>query len=81
MGIAVPLVLVNLLTPPCDCALCLGLRRREAVAVAGLRLVCPDKQLTLIHRQPEIGGMEQLEGLGRRLYEPAMEEVVHFAPS
>jgi hypothetical protein len=34
MGIAVPLMFLNLLTPPCDCQLCEGLRRRES-AVAG----------------------------------------------
>ena len=34
MGIAVPLMFLNLLTPPCDCHLCVGLRRRE-LTVAG----------------------------------------------
>ena len=35
MGIAVPLVFLNLMTPPCDCRLCSSLRRRERLVVRG----------------------------------------------
>jgi len=74
MGIAVPLVFLNLLTPPCDCRLCSSLRLRELLVVDGFRQVFPEKQLTLVYRQPEIAGLEQLERLGPCLYQPAARQ-------
>ena len=76
MGIAVPLVLLNLMTPPCDCRLCSSLRRRERSVVEEFRLAFPEKQQTLAYRQPEIAGLEQLRRLGWRLYRPARPELV-----
>jgi hypothetical protein len=35
----------------------------------------PEKQQTLVYRQPEIVGLERLEKFGRRLYQPAIEEM------
>ena len=77
MGIAVPFLFLNLLTPPCDCRLCSSLRRRELSVVDGFRQVFPEKQQTLVYRQPEIAGLEQLERLGRCLYQPARQELVN----
>jgi arsenite-transporting ATPase len=71
MGIAVPLVFLNLMTPPCDCRLCSSLRRRERLVVEGFRRAFPEKRQTLVYRQPEVAGMEQLRRLGWRLYQPA----------
>jgi arsenite-transporting ATPase len=71
MGIAVPLVFLNLMTPPCDCRLCSSLRRRERLVVEDFRQAFLEKQQTLVYRQPEIAGLEQLRRLGWRLYRPA----------
>jgi arsenite-transporting ATPase len=75
MGIAVPLVFLNLMTPPGDCRLCSSLRRRERLAVEDFRQAFPEKQQTLVYRQPEIAGLEQLRRLGWRLYRPAGAEM------
>ena len=81
MGIVVPLVFLNLLTPPCDCRLCSSLQQRELLVAKGFRQAFPEKPQTLVYRQPEIAGMEQLEAFGRCLYEPARREMVHRAAS
>jgi hypothetical protein len=76
MGIAVPLVFLNLMTPPGDCRLCSNVRRRELLVADSFRQAFPDKQQTLVYRQAEIAGMERLEKFGRRLYQPAIPEMV-----
>jgi arsenite-transporting ATPase len=75
MGIAVPLVFLNLMTPPCDCRLCSSLRRRERLVVEAFRHAFPEKPRTLVHKQPEIAGLERLEKLGQCLYQPAAPEL------
>jgi arsenite-transporting ATPase len=75
MGIAVPLVLLNLMTPPYDCPLCSSLRRRERLVAHDFRQAFPEKHQTLVYRQPEIAGLEQLKKLGWRLYRPARPEL------
>jgi arsenite-transporting ATPase len=81
MGIAVPLMFLNLLTPPCDCQLCEGLRLRESEVAGEYRKAFPGKQQVQVYRQPGIGGLEQLETLGRNLYQPAQQEVAVYAES
>ena len=76
MGIAVPLMFLNLMTPPGDCRLCSSLRRRELLVVESFRRTFPEKQQTLVYRQPEIAGLERLEKFGRRFYQPAIQEMV-----
>jgi arsenite-transporting ATPase len=76
MGMAVPLVFLNLMTPPGDCRLCSSLRRRELLVAESFRQMFPEKQQTLVYRQPEIAGLERLEKFGRRLYQPAIQEMV-----
>jgi arsenite/tail-anchored protein-transporting ATPase len=75
MAIAVPLVFLNLMTPPRDCRLCAGLARRERLAAEDFRKTFPDKQQTLVYRQPGIAGLEQLEKFGWSLYQPREELV------
>ena len=75
MGVAVPAVFLNLMTPPGDCRLCSSLRRRELLVVEGFRQMFPEKQQTLVYRQPEIAGLERLEEFGRCLYQPAVREL------
>jgi arsenite-transporting ATPase len=81
MGIAVPLMFLNLLTPPCDCQLCEGLRRRESEVAGEYRRAFPGKQQVQVYRQPGIGGLEQLETLGQKLYQHAKQEVAVYAES
>jgi len=76
LGIAVPSVFLNLMTPPGDCRLCSSLRRRERLVAEDLRRMFPKKQHTLIYRQEEIAGLERLEEFGRHLYEPAGKELI-----
>jgi arsenite-transporting ATPase len=76
LGIAVPLVFLNLMTPPGDCRLCSSLRRRELLVAESFRQMFPEKQQTLVYRQPEIAGRARLEKFGRRLYQPARQELV-----
>ena len=68
MGIAVPLVLLNLMTPSGDCRLCSSLRRRELLVAESFRQAFPEKQQTLVYRQPELAGLERLEEFGLCLY-------------
>jgi hypothetical protein len=72
---------LNLLTPPCDCQLCEGLRLRESEVAGEYRKAFPGKQQVQVCRQPGIGGLEQLESLGRILYQPAQQEVAVYAES
>jgi arsenite-transporting ATPase len=81
LGIAVPLMFLNLLTPPCDCPLCVGLRWRESAVAEEFLKVFPDKQQIQVYRQPGLGGPEQLESLGRSLYRSAGQEMAACAPS
>jgi arsenite-transporting ATPase len=79
LGVAVPSVFLNLMTPPGDCRLCTSLRRREQLVAESLRRMFPTKQHTLICRQEEIAGLERLEEFGRYLYQPAGEELISCA--
>jgi arsenite-transporting ATPase len=76
MGVAVPLVFLNLMTPAGGCRLCSSLRQRELLVVESFRQMSPEKRHTLIYRQPELAGLERLEEFGRRLYLPARQELV-----
>jgi arsenite-transporting ATPase len=75
MGIAVPLMFMNLMTPPCDCPLCLGLRRRESASTREFLKAFPEMQQVQVFRQPEITGLMQLEKLGQSLYAAAGQEL------
>jgi arsenite-transporting ATPase len=75
LGIAVPLMFLNLLTPPCDCHLCVGLLRRESAVVKEFQKAFPQKQRIQVYRQPELGGLEQLDRLGQDLYQSAGQEM------
>jgi arsenite-transporting ATPase len=80
LNIAVPVLFLNLVTPPGDCSLCSALGRRELLAEQGFRQVFRNRQLTLVYRQGELSGLERLEELGRNLYQTAsQEEVVVYA--
>jgi arsenite-transporting ATPase len=75
LGIAVPLMFLNLLTPPCDCPLCVGLRRRESAVAKEFQKVFPHTRQIQIYRQPELGGLQQLEQMGQHLYGASGQEM------
>jgi arsenite-transporting ATPase len=75
LGITVPLMFLNLLTPPCDCHLCVGLRRRESAIAKEFLKAFPHTQQIQIYRQPELGGLEQLEQMGQHLYGASGQEM------
>jgi len=79
MGIAVPRLFLNLMTPPGDCRVCSSLRRRELLVAERFRQMFPQKQQTLVYRQPEIAGLRRLEEFGRHLYRPAAKELLSAA--
>ncbi len=79
LGIAVPALFLNLVTPPGDCPLCSALGRRELLAEQRFRQICRNQQLTLVYRQGELRGLERLEALGRNLYQAARQEAVVYA--
>jgi arsenite-transporting ATPase len=81
LGIAVPCVFLNLLTPPCDCPLCVGLRRRESAVAEEFLKAFPKQRQIQVFRQPEIGGLKQLEKLGQSLYNSAGQEMAACAQS
>jgi arsenite-transporting ATPase len=76
MGIAVPLVFLNLMTPSGQCRLCSSLRRRESMVAESFRQMFLEKEQTLVYRQPEMAGLDRLEKFGRCLYQPARQELV-----
>ena len=82
LGIVVPAIFLNLMTPPGDCDLCASLRRRELAAVKSFRQAFPKQQLTLVYRQGQPVGLEQLEELARGLYQTTSPELIDsYAPA
>ena len=75
MGVAVPSLFLNQMTPPGDCRLCSSLWQRELLVVESFRRMFPEKQQTLIYRQPQIAGRERLEEFGKCLYQPTVREM------
>lgn len=76
MGMAVPNLFLNLMTPAGECPLCSNLRQREHFVAEQLRQLFPEKRLTQIYRWKEIAGLEQIEEFGRQLYQPGGEELI-----
>jgi hypothetical protein len=59
----------------------MGLRWRESEVAEEFLNVFPDKQQIQVYRQPGLGGLEQLESLGRSLYRSVGQEMAACAPS
>lgn len=69
LGICVPALFLNLLTPPGDCALCRALRRRELDVVENFRLAFPRQQQVLVYRQQQQPvGLAEIEELAHSMY-------------
>jgi len=74
MGLSVPLIFLNLMTPPSTCRLCRRLVERESLEADAYSRSFPDRHLTLLYRQPDLGSMEMLGELGRRLFADIRQE-------
>jgi arsenite-transporting ATPase len=78
LGLAVPVLFLNLATPVRDCPLCLALNRREALIRDQFRRTFTGHQ-TVIYRQSEPRGLKHLGELGRVLFRPRIMENHHGA--
>ncbi|MBU1205731.1 MAG: ArsA family ATPase [Proteobacteria bacterium] len=73
MGISTPVLFLNLATSASECPLCSALGLQEAQVKEKFRQQFPGKHQTIIYRQAEPRGREQLEKLGQSLYAPVGE--------
>ena len=81
LGIAVPAMFLNLLTPPSDCRLCSSLRRRELAAAASFRQAFPKQQQSLVYRQRQPVGLDRLEELAFSMYQTSTELIDSYVPA
>jgi len=68
LGIAVPVLFLNLATPATDCSLCAQISAREDRLRDIYRRTFPRIHQTIVYRRGEPRGIRQLEDLGDRLY-------------
>jgi arsenite-transporting ATPase len=78
LGMAVPVLFLNLATPAGDCPLCTALHHREALIKAKFRHTFTGRQ-PVIYRQSEPRGLPRLGELGRALFRPRIMENHHGA--
>jgi len=68
LGVGVPILFVNMVTPASRCATCSALRRAEERVLGRYDAMCADRHVALVFRQEEPRGLERLRALGRALY-------------
>jgi arsenite-transporting ATPase len=68
LGVGVPILFVNMVTPASRCPTCSALRRAEERVLARYDAMCADRHVALVFRQEEPRGLERLRALGRALY-------------
>ena len=68
LGMAVPIIFVNMVTPPSSCPTCSVLRRAEERVLDRYDAACAGRHMALVFRQKEPRGLERLRVLGRALY-------------
>ena len=68
LGVGVPILFVNMVTPPSSCPTCSALRRAEELVLGRYDAVCAGRHVALVFRQEEPRGFERLRALGRALY-------------
>jgi hypothetical protein len=71
MGVNVPVLFINLATPLRDCLLCSALYKRETDVKKKFLKSFSDIHQTMVYRQGEPRGLDQLGELGEALYQPA----------
>lgn len=74
IGVEVPAIFLNLLTPPGDCAWCAAARRREETMSARFRDTFPRQRQILIYRQEQPLGLNGLRRFGSELFQAARQE-------
>ncbi|MDP2761127.1 MAG: ArsA family ATPase [Sideroxyarcus sp.] len=68
LGLAVPILFVNMVTPPSSCPTCSVLHRAEEQVLHRYDAACAGRHMALVFRQEEPRGIERLRVLGRALY-------------
>jgi arsenite-transporting ATPase len=68
LGVAVPILFVNMVTPVSRCPTCSVLRREEDLVLGHYDAAFAGRHLALVFRQEEPRGLERLRALGRALY-------------
>jgi len=71
LGISVPGVFLNLMTPASDCRLCAAMNRRESLIYEKLRQNFSG-DISVLYRRGEIRGLRGLEQMGEALYGPEL---------
>jgi arsenite-transporting ATPase len=79
LGMAVPVLFLNLATPAWDCPLCAALNRREGLIQDKFRRTFAGQHQTIIYRQSEPRGQKRLGELGQALYRSRNMEKRHGA--
>ena len=70
IGVRVPALFLNLVTPIGDCDMCSRLHSREQVMRKKFRSAFPRQFQTIVYRGSEPRGLQELERLGQILYAP-----------
>jgi arsenite-transporting ATPase len=74
LGVSVPGLFLNLVTPPSDCLMCSALHRRESLVRGKFQQGLEGKEMTVVYRWGEIQGFRRLAMLGQALYQPSRVE-------
>jgi arsenite-transporting ATPase len=69
LGVAVPVLFVNMVTPPSSCPTCAVLHRAQQVVLDRYQQACAPRHLGLVFRQQEPHGFARLRELGAALYQ------------
>ncbi len=68
LAMAVPILFVNMVTPPSSCPTCSVLRRAQEPVLDRYQAACAGRHMALVFRQEEPRGFERLRVLGHALY-------------
>ncbi|MBI2924546.1 MAG: TRC40/GET3/ArsA family transport-energizing ATPase [Verrucomicrobia bacterium] len=79
MRLQVPVLFLNLATPPSRCPLCAALHRRESVVRQQFAQAFPNAHQVLVYRQGEPRGLARLQALAQALYETPTRMEAHYA--
>ncbi|MEK7875838.1 MAG: ArsA-related P-loop ATPase, partial [Pseudomonadota bacterium] len=68
LGVGVPILFVNMVTPASRCPTCSALRRADELVLGRYDAVCAGRHVALVLRQEEPRGLERLRALGQAVY-------------
>jgi arsenite-transporting ATPase len=78
LGLAVPLLFVNMVTPASACPTCSVLRRQEDGVLGQYQAAFAGRHMAQVFRQPEPRGLDRLQALDRALYRTSDSPRVSF---